>query len=171
MASFKDSEGRSWKTAVNVTTVRRVKDLTGIYLPALVDDSFKGFADLANDVIQFIDVLYAVCKPDADANNVTPEKFGEGLHGDSLEKASRALVEGVIDFFQEDRRRALRIYLEKAQAVKSRLMERGEMELNKVDPERIAEEMLARASRSAIESNDSSGSVQESSESIPAPSP
>lgn len=167
MASFKDSEGRSWKTTVNVNTVRRVKDLTGVYLPALVDDAFKKFDELAQDVIAFVDVLYAVCEPDAQANDVTPEKFGESLAGDVLEKASVALIEGIVDFFPEARRRALRTYLTKAKRVQSLVMARGESELSKIDPDKIAEELIAKASPSPIESSDLSGSVPESSDSTP----
>lgn len=172
MASFKDNSGNSWKTLVNVTTVRRVKDLTGVYLPGLVEDSFKSFNALAEDVIQLVDVLYAVCQPDAESNRITPEQFGEGLYGDPLGNATVALVEGIIDFFPDARKRAmLRQILEKSKVVRSRLLDRSEIELGKVDPDKIADDLIAQANRSATGSSDLSGSVPESSESTPVPSP
>lgn len=166
MASFKDDKGRSWRVNITATTVRRVKDLTGVYLPTLVEDQFRGIDSLAQDVIQFIDVLYAVVLPDAEKDGVAVEQFGDALGGDSIERAAQALTNGIVDFFPEDRRRVLRSFLEKAKTVRTILQAKGEKELESLDPEKIVSDLLARQNPSANKSSDLSGSVPESSDSI-----
>lgn len=114
MKSFVDNQGRTWILNINVGTIKRVKALCGgLNLLNIIafDEDKKNvdtdvLAKLSEDPILLVDVLYAVCKPDADAKNISDEDFGAALSGDSIEYASRQLLDAIVDFFPEAKRRA-----------------------------------------------------------------
>lgn len=116
MREFTDTKGRVWKLDVTVAAVKRVREATTVLLPSLFDDSFAGLAGLAADYIKLVDVLWAMCAPQAASMQwtippinpgdepqavvgVNPEQFAEGLGGDALGKATEALARAVADFF------------------------------------------------------------------------
>jgi hypothetical protein len=107
MKTFTDNAGRTWTIVLTVNEVKRVKAL----LPGA--DLMAGVADgtllerIGNDFVFMCDVVYAVVKPQADALKVTDEDFGRAMAGDCLEKAATALVEELVDFFPEAKRRLL----------------------------------------------------------------
>jgi len=55
-----------------------------------------------------VDVLYAICKPDADKQGVTDEEFGEAMAGDAIEQATEALLDEIVDFFPSAKRQVMR---------------------------------------------------------------
>ncbi|MBR4884709.1 MAG: hypothetical protein IKZ33_05280 [Lentisphaeria bacterium] len=67
---------------------------------------------LSDDPVLLVDTLYAVCKPDADAKGLTDEDFGRSFDGDSLISAAHALLDGIVDFFPEAKRRMFRKVLD-----------------------------------------------------------
>lgn len=104
MPVWTDNTGRSWSIVIDPVSLKRVKDLAGVNLVADLVDA-KLFSNLATDPVLLCAVLYALCKPQADAANVTPEQFGHALTGDAVGAATDALLEGLIDFFPNPRRR------------------------------------------------------------------
>jgi len=106
--SFKDAEGRTWIVRVDVNALRRVKALAGIDLMDVVNDQGRMLARLEADPVTLVDVLYAICKPDADAKGVTDETFGAALLGDAIDTATSALLESLADFSPAGRRAVLR---------------------------------------------------------------
>jgi hypothetical protein len=107
MKTFKDNAGRTWTIAVNIAAVKRVKSLLDI---DLIEGVVKeGVIDeLATNPILLCDVIYAICKPEADKQNITDEQFGQAMAGDAIELATEALLEELVDFFPEAKRRVLR---------------------------------------------------------------
>lgn len=100
-----DAAGRTWSTAISVNAIRRAKDLAGVNLLEVFDGDL--LPRLADDPVLLVNTLYAVCKPQADERNLTDEAFGELLVGDTIELAAAALVQGMADFFPQDRRAVL----------------------------------------------------------------
>lgn len=100
MGSFRDSKGSLWELTVDIPTVKRVRSLTGIDLlnVALGDRKASVFAALS-DPITFAEVLYAICKPEADSRGLTDEDFARLLDVD-VEQLAETLLEGIADFFQ-----------------------------------------------------------------------
>jgi len=76
MHSFVDNSRRTWEVAINVTAVKRIRGLLGIDLYALVDDGFKSLSKLVSDPVTLADVLYCLCKDQADKQSITDEDFG-----------------------------------------------------------------------------------------------
>ena len=114
MKSFTDNTGRAWMLAVTVGTIKRVRALCGVDLANIItlepgkQPKVDLLERLATDPVLLVDVLYAVCKPEADAKNITDEEFGRAMAGDAIELATAALLDEVIDFFPEAKRQVFR---------------------------------------------------------------
>jgi hypothetical protein len=180
MPSFRDAEGRAWLLQVNVSAVKKVKALVGVDLYAVVADGPKALGELLTDIVKVIDVVYVLCKDEADARGVTDEAFGRAMHCDALEAAAGALVEGLIDFFPGPRARAaLRKVVAAGRRVQELKAEWGEKAVAEIDVEALAREEFqraleragVRAASPAPTSNGSSTSAPASPASTPAPSP
>ena len=96
MHSFVDNSRRTWEVAINVTAVKRIRGLLGIDLYALVDDGFKSLSKLVSDPVTLADVLYCLCKDQADKQSISDEDFGRALSGDVITQAADAFVEELI---------------------------------------------------------------------------
>ena len=114
MKSFKDCTGRAWTITVNVGTMKRVRALCGVDLYKIIEidennnPSSKLLDQLSSDPVLLVDVLYAVCKPDADKLGVSDIEFGESMTGDTVESATNALLDELVDFFPEAKRQVFR---------------------------------------------------------------
>jgi len=118
MKTFTDNAGRTWTIDLTIGAAKRVRDLLKIDLLApLVVKRRKG-ADgrvrktlplvtrLQLDVVALIDVIYVLIKPQADAQGVTDEQFGQALGGEAACAAYEAFMGEWRGFFQELRREA-----------------------------------------------------------------
>ena len=107
MKTFTDNAGRDWVIEINVASLKRVKGLTGTDLVALAVSMDTSVAErLASDPILLCDVLYAVCKPQADKRGISDEEFGRAMAGDAIESATVALLEDIVGFCPSPRDRA-----------------------------------------------------------------
>lgn len=103
MPEFNDSEGRSWNVRVTVSTVRAVRDALDVDLMEAVEG--KLLDRLSSDPVLLVDVLYVVCRTEADGRGVTDMQFGEAMAGDAIEHATMAFLEAIVDFFPNPRDR------------------------------------------------------------------
>lgn len=160
--TFRDTNGRLWAVTVTIGTARRVRSLTSVDLLALIDNPTE-LAALAADPVRLVDLLYAVVKPEADLAGITDEAFGESLAGDSIDAATSALLEALIDFFPEARRRILRRITDRAtQALDTTRTQLAEL---------IDSGKLDQLIDQALTAGPTSGDSPDPSGSIPAPSP
>jgi hypothetical protein len=161
MHTFKDNADRTWTLTINVAAIKRVRGLVSVDLYKLVDDGFKPLAALVSDPVQLADVLYCLCKEEADTKQITDEDFGRALAGDAITLAADAFVEELIDFFPDARARAgLKKVVAAGRKVRDKLLDHAETLIEQLDPEREANGLIA-----------SYGSSRASSGSTPAPSP
>jgi hypothetical protein len=136
MKSFTDNKGRTWTLEVTVATVKRVRALCRVDLNSIVelDKNNKPSAELlerlSSDPVLLVDVLYAICKPQADKLGVSDEDFGEAMAGDVIEHATTALLEEVIDFFPEAKRLVMRKILSASRKFSEAARRKLEAELN-----------------------------------------
>ena len=136
MKSFTDNKGRIWTLEVTVATIKRVRGLCKVDLNSIVelDKNNKPSAELLErlsfDPVLLVDVLYAVCKPQADKLGITDEDFGEAMAGDAIEHATTALLEEVIDFFPEATRLVMRKILSASRKFSEAARRKLEAELN-----------------------------------------
>lgn len=104
MKQFTDNAGRTWTIAINVSAIKRVRDLLKIDLLEIVEGAL--LERLIRDPVLLCDVVYVVCKPEADTQGVDDEDFGRALAGDAIERATVALLEDLADFSPSPRDRA-----------------------------------------------------------------
>ena len=160
MRSFKDNQGRSWTIQVTVDTVKRVRGLVSVDLLEIVEGTL--IDRLMRDPILLCDVVYAVCKPEAESRSVTDEEFGRAMAGDAIEKATHALLESIVDFFQNARdRENLRRVLEAVRSAMNRTRDLIEQRVSTGELDRIVESALATAGPSSTSAPGSSDSIQD----------
>ena len=121
MKTFIDNAGRTWSISVNVSSVKRVKDMLQVNLLEIVNGEL--ITRLYEDPELLCNVIYVLCRPQAEAQNITDEQFGESMGGDAIDNATAALLEDLVDFFPQARRTTLRKAQEKYQQMQQKAIE------------------------------------------------
>ena len=104
MRSFRDNAGRQWSVEINVAALKRVRGLTGTDLMQVIEGTL--IEKLIRDPVLLCDVVYALCKPEADTRSVSDEDFGKAMAGDAIEAATTAVLEELVGFCPSPRDRA-----------------------------------------------------------------
>jgi len=117
MKTFSDITGRSWTVTVNIDAIKRVKTLIGTNLLDAIEG--KLLEQLIADPVLLCDILYCLCKPQADSQNVSDEDFGRAMAGDVIEAATTAFLEELADFFPSQKRLLLRKALGKLRTMEA----------------------------------------------------
>lgn len=133
MTAFKDTSGRTWTLALNVDALKRVRALCDVDLMDVVQDRGELLGRLSSDPVLLCDVIYAICKPDADAKGASDEDFGRAMAGDAVDQATNALLEALVDFFPGPRRAVLARVFKKLKAVQAKALVLANARLD--DPE------------------------------------
>lgn len=94
MASFTDNQKREWTFHVDIPLARQVRQELGVDIL----DIEQGLRRLAGDPILLCDVLYLLCRRQADERQVSDEDFGRALVGESLEQSCEAYFEALLSF-------------------------------------------------------------------------
>ncbi|MCA9173016.1 MAG: hypothetical protein KDB14_00805 [Planctomycetales bacterium] len=160
MKTFKDNADRTWTVTVNVDAIKRVRSLLSIDLMEAVEG--KLIERLIGDPVLLCDVIYCVCKEDADAKGITDEEFGRAMAGDAIELATTALLEELVDFFPQGKRQLLRKALAKLETLQETMLA---VVSERLDSPELDAQLLAELRKLG----DSSGDSPASSESTPVP--
>lgn len=134
--TFKDVEGREWVIDINVSAIKRVQTLIGVNLLEVIEG--KLIDQLLSDYVLLVDIIYAICEPQAAKRGVTDEQFGEAMAGDAIDEATRALLAGIVAFCPSPgRRRVLGLAIERVDKAMAKAVERAteRMEDGTVDRE------------------------------------
>lgn len=176
MREFKDEEGRPWRLALTVSAALRVRDMVTVDVDETDADGIptgkrkavpfdivdvgtiaQTFQVLRSQFAKIGEILYAMLIRQIEERKLTKEQFLDGFRGDSLEAASKALEEELIDFFPLRLRTMVGLLAAKMDQVSGDLLEQAKAGL----------ETMQAPSLSGLVS----GKPQESSESIPADGP
>ena len=134
MPTFTDNQNRAWAVDVHVASVKRVRSLLNIDLLQIVEDRCELLARLADDPVLLVDVLYVLCKPEADTRNVSDEDFGRAMSGDALEAGFDALLRGLEGFFQDARRRqAVTNVIAKTRRLAEMILDHTNTQIDQID--------------------------------------
>ncbi len=161
MRTFKDNAGRQWSVEINVAALKRVRGLTGTDLMQVIEGTL--IEKLIRDPVLLCDVVYAICKPEADTRTppVSDEEFGKAMARDAIEAATTAVLEELVSFCPSPRDRAnLGRVLQATTKVMERARDLVQKKLDSGELDRLADRLLATA-------GGSSGSAPESSASTP----
>jgi hypothetical protein len=162
MKTFSDNAGRTWTVQINVDAIKRVRDLAQVNLLEVVEG--KLLERLIGDPLLLCDVIYCLCKPEADAQNFSDVDFGRAMAGDAIDHATTALLEELVGFFPQAKRRVLAKALAKLKNLETAAIAAVETRLDSPELDRLIQEQLSKL-------NLSSGSAPASSASTPVPSP
>ena len=105
MRSFKDNQGRSWQIALNVYEMKRIRALLGIDLVNVITLDKDGAVKvdlvdrIANDPCLLVDILWVLVEAEAKEDGVSDVDFGCSLAGKSIEEATQAFLDELVDFF------------------------------------------------------------------------
>jgi hypothetical protein len=140
MATFQDTSGRVWHVRITVDTLRRAKSL-GFDLPELGAGG-PLLARLSSDPIALADLLWLVCQEQAATAMITDTDFGRLLAGDVIDQATEALLEGMVEFLPESRRRLLNLARAKLRETETATLAKAEEMLQAIDPHAIARQAI-----------------------------
>lgn len=140
MQTFKDNDGRSWSLRVDVNANRRVKELCHVDLFAVLDGELVN--RLLADPELLVNVIYALCKPEADAAQITDEQFGGRMVGDAIDGATTALFAALTDFFPQRRRQVIKMALAKVDAIQTAAVAQATAKLDAMNPDEIVRQAL-----------------------------
>ncbi len=166
MKTFIDNAGRTWTIQVNVDVIRRVRDLVKVNLLEVVEG--KLLEQLISDPLLLCDIIYVICKPEADAQKITDVDFGRAMAGDAIDGATTALLEELVDFFPAGRRRVLSKALAKLRKFETAALTAVETRLESPELENQLQRLLQEQPATP---SSSSGNAPAYSASTPAGSP
>ena len=92
--------GKTWKLAITIGAVKRIKQDLGVDLLALQEGDPPLIQRLNTDLALLVDVIYSAVRPQAEAENVTDTQFGEAFGGEESYAAYQAFMEALADFFR-----------------------------------------------------------------------
>ncbi len=159
MIEFRDDEGRPWRLALTIGAALRVRDMVSIdtveeqpqedgtikrvrvQVPFDIGDVStigQTFQILRSQFVKAGEVLYAILIAQVAEKGLTKEQFLDGLRGDSLESATRALESELADFFPQRLRKMVRLIGAKMDEVSAEMLGRAEAQVNEATAESLA---------------------------------
>lgn len=123
MRTFNDKNKKAWTLELTVGSARRVKADTTVDLVNIISldgdgkASMKALEKLIEDPFALVDVIFSLCRPQAEKENITDADFADLLNADAIEAAANALVEEIINFTPAAKRKALTKIHEIAQRI------------------------------------------------------
>lgn len=159
MKTFKDNADRTWTVTVNVDAIKRVRSMLDVDLMEAVDGRL--IERLIGDPVLLCDVIYCVCKVDADVKGVSDEEFGRAMAGDAIELATTALLEELVDFFPQGKRELLKKALAKLETLQATAIDVVTKRLDSPELDRHLEAELKKLGDSYGNSPESSASTPE----------
>lgn len=173
MASFKDSQDRSWKINLDGPKIMAIREeCDSEFLKDDFTDQSKPstFARLQADPVLLCRVIFLLCEKQINERNVDEEDFYSSVIGESLDAATDALLEAVVNFSPRRTREMLEAFV----AQDKIQQEATKRILEKVNSPALMNEALAKIEAKVdagleqiLTSLSSATDTQESSESTP----
>lgn len=127
MKTFTDNTKREWSIDINVSAVKKVRNLLDFNL-AKIDDNL--IATLIDDPVLLVDIIYVLCQEQCKEAGITDEQFGRAMAGDAIALATEAFVEELVNFIPNPRQReTIGKALEQIEKVRTVAMDRIDAEL------------------------------------------
>ena len=102
MKKFTDKNKNDWILNLTVGTAKRVKADCGVDLINIIDVQTGAaksvLEELAANPILLVDVLFSLCRKQAEERGIDDFAFADIFDGETIQNASEALVEEIINF-------------------------------------------------------------------------
>lgn len=122
--AFADGEGRRWTLKIDVGRAMQVRDALDVDL--LRAETEQTILELARDPITLCAVIWILIADQAGQAGVDRDQFWDGMSDDSIEAATFAFLDALIDFFPTRRQGPLR-------AIVRKMRDAGEKQLAHVE--------------------------------------
>lgn len=119
MAVFKTSDGRDWIVRLDAMKIRDVRESCDVDLGTL--DFAKVAERLGSDPVLLADVLWALCQDAAAKGSIQKQQFYEGLVGDAIDDAARALLQARADFSPARTRSLIQRQIETSDRIRAKM--------------------------------------------------
>lgn len=139
MTSFRDAAGREWSVAINVGSVRRVREAMDFDIQALADDHCQALGALLADPVKMAAVLWHLCKEQAASFGVSEDDFYAAMFGETLDAAGEAFADAFFAFGRKPMRVLGKKVFRKAQEVEAASMEMNAKLLDQIEAASLAE--------------------------------
>jgi hypothetical protein len=116
---FKNADDVSFNVQI---TIKTIKDLRSVLNIDLLEGSGQVISTLADDPVLLADVLYIICKDQAEKKNISDENFGIGLRGQAIEDAVNAFIDSFINFSPPQKAALLTRAMKKTAELKTEAM-------------------------------------------------
>jgi hypothetical protein len=147
MREFRDDQGRPWMVAITVAAAERVRGLVTVDVTEDVEQSDGSVSRQARkapldiidtssiaNTLQILrsqygtvgEVLYAICRKQADEKKISREDFLDGLRGDAIEAGVKAIEEELVDFFPPRLRKMVGLLATKMDEVAAEMLGQAE---------------------------------------------
>lgn len=111
MRQFEDLKKRTWEFEITVGCINAVHELLGIDMTDLGEEGL--LRNIAMDPVKLVDMFWELLKDqvhekgykNVEGEPLTPMDFGKGFNGKSIEAATVAFVDALIDFFPNEAKR------------------------------------------------------------------
>lgn len=119
-STFQDLKNRSWVLRLTAPLLKDIEQMFGVKLTSFDKDPLSA---LATDPVMLVDVLYVICRDQADKVGITDREFGESLP-EGLETPVMALRGAIINFFPPGKRSAIQRALLAAEEVSNKTLQK-----------------------------------------------
>lgn len=146
---FRDDQGRPWLLALTCEAAKRVKASVSIVneqgktVPFDIIDTAainQTIAVLRSQYLVIGETLAAILARQIEERGLTPEQFLDGLRGDALGDAAKALEDEVIDFFPLAKRKMIAMLAAKLEEVQAAMMLKAEAQLEAASVDALLEQ-------------------------------
>jgi hypothetical protein len=168
MKEFRDDQGRPWMVAITVAAAERVRGLVTVDVTEDVEQ-FDGSvsrqtrkapldiidtSSIAN-TLQILrsqygtvgEVLYAICRKQADEKKISREDFLDGLRGDAIEAGVKAIEEELVDFFPPRLRKMVGLLATKMDEVAAEMLGQAEARMQAATASSLLEQSGTQSTR------------------------
>lgn len=112
---FCTTDGTKFTLAVNMLTVKRVRELCGVNVLDILGTG-EQLGGYVTDDVKLLEVICAVVRPQLKELDWSDDDFFSRCNGDVLAKATDVLLDEVADFFREPRKGLVKKALAKVRA-------------------------------------------------------
>lgn len=137
MATWKDKNGKDWNCEITIKTLKQIKQRLGIDLL----EPQESIKKLIADKYLLCNVLYLAHEDICKQLNITDEDFGGLLVGDTIDDATKALIDSLISFFPVQQREMLAKITNKREQVMAAIYQKMGQEIDNLPMEKVIEEI------------------------------
>ena len=137
MATWKDKNGKDWNCEITIKTLKQIKQRLGIDLL----EPQESIKKLIADKYLLCNVLYLAHEDICKQLNITDEDFGGLLVGDTIDDATKALIDSLICFFPVQQREMLAKITNKREQVMAAIYQKMGQEIDNLPMEKVIEEI------------------------------